>query len=121
MTNRIEDEIQRIVASMDNEEQNKKEQEQPGASEQETQQEQTIHVHYFPDAIVILKEREDTPQVIDSTLVIPQNVSLLTAYAMGILCFLLIVSTLAFQLYCIVNPPIATVTIIPKSGIHHLL
>lgn len=108
MTNRLDDEVQHIVANMDNQEQQ--------SQEQETQPEQTIHVHYFPDAIVILKEEEQA-QVVDSTPlpVAPQQDSFRSAYAFVCVSLVLIVSTIAFQLYCVANPPVATVTIIPTS------
>ena len=107
MTNSLEDALQHITVNMENEEQQ--------SQEQETQPEQTIHIHYFPDAIVILKEDEQSTQVVDSTPVPPQNVSFLPAYTIGFLYLLLIVSTIAFQLYLLLNPPIATVTLIPQS------
>ncbi len=111
----LEEEVNRIVATMD-EQHNGQEQKQPGTSEQETEPEETIHIHYFPDAIVILKE--ETPeqaQVVDSTPVTPQKISVMPAYAICLFYLLLIFSALAFQLYCMVNPPIATITIIPRS------
>src|SRR6266487_917024 len=111
----LEEEVNRIVATMD-EQHNGQEQKQPGTSEQETEPEETIHIHYFPDAIVILKE--ETPeqaQVFDSTPVTPQKISVMPAYAICLFYLLLIFSALSFQLYCMVNPPIATITIIPRS------
>jgi VCBS repeat-containing protein len=113
MTYGFEDDIQRIAASMDHQ-QNSRQQDIPGITEQETQPEETIHIHYFPDAIVILKE-EDQLRVVDSTPVLPQKTSMMPAYAFCCFSLLLIVSTLAFQLYCIVNPPAATIAILPKS------
>jgi hypothetical protein len=114
MTNTLEDEVRRIVASMDNE-QSSQEQEQPEPTEQEPQPIDTIHIHYFPDAIVIVKEEENTAQVVDSTPVISQKVSFLPAYAICSCYLFLILSCIAFQVYLIFNPPIATITIIPKS------
>ena len=117
MTNRLEDEIRRIVASMDDK-QNGQEQDVPGKTDQETQPDETIHIHYFPDAIVILKDGEETPeaaQVVDSTPITPQRISVIPAYTICLFYLFLIFSTLAFQVYCIFNPPLATVTIIPKS------
>src|SRR6266480_8162777 len=113
MTNSLEDELQRFAASMDDQ-QNSQQQNTLEIHEQETQPEETIHIHYFPDAIVILKE-EDQAQVVDSTPVIPQKISCIPAYAICGFYFLLILSCIAFQFYCMFNPPIATVTIIPKS------
>src|SRR6266487_2301659 len=96
MSNRLEDEIQRIVANMDNEEQNRQEQEPPETTEQEQQPIDTIHIHYFPDAIVILKEDENTAQVVDSAPAIPQNISFIPAYAICSFYFFLILSCIAF-------------------------
>jgi hypothetical protein len=113
MTNSLEDEVERIVESMD-EQYNSREQESPESEATDQQPEETIHIHYFPDAIVILKEVHEA-QLVDNTPVIPQKISFLPAYAICCFYFLLIVSTLVFQVYEILNPPIATVTIMPKS------
>src|SRR6266480_2334475 len=113
MTSSLEDEVTRVVADMD-EAQNSQEQQVPGATEQEQEAQETIHIHYFPDAIVILKE-EDEAKVIDSTPVIPQKISYIPAYTIFGFYFLIILSCIAFQFYCMFNPPIATITIIPKS------
>src|SRR6266568_4452924 len=78
----LEEEVRRIVANMENE-QNEQHQETPEPTEQEQQSIDTIHIHYFPDAIVILKEDENTAQVVDSAPVIPQKISFLPAYATG--------------------------------------
>ncbi len=75
MTNSLEDELQRFATSMDDQ-QNSQQQNTLEIHEQETQPEETIHIHYFPDAIVILKE-EDQAQVVDSTPILPQKTSFL--------------------------------------------
>jgi VCBS repeat-containing protein len=121
MTNRLEDEIWRIVESMEHEAHTSQEQDLPGATEQKLAPETNTQTP--PDEpqdvyVLIVREREeeeDHAQVVDSTLVISQKPSLLPAYAFCCCSVLLIVSMLAFQLYCIFNPPTATVTIIPKS------
>jgi len=118
MTNRLEDEVQRIVVCIDNEDQNNKEREPPETTEQEPEPDETIHIHYFPDAIVILKDNAETPQqgnVVDSTLVQTKQPPVFIAYAICSFYLFLIFSCIAFQVYEILNPPIATVTIIPKS------
>jgi hypothetical protein len=79
MTKSLEDDMQRIAASI-HYQQNSQQQETPEILEQETQSEETIHIHYFPDAIVILKE-EDQTQVVDSIPVLPQKTSMMPAYA----------------------------------------
>ena len=114
MTNRLEDEIQRMVVDMD-QQRNGQEQDIPEITEQETQPIDTVHIHYFPDAIVILNEQENTTQVVDSAPATSQKISLLPAYAMCVFYLFLIFSCIAFQVYCIFNPPIATITIIPKT------
>ena len=113
MTNSLEDELQRFAASM-NDQQNSQQQNTPEIPEQETQPEETIHIHYFPDAIVILKE-EDQAQVVDSTPVLPQKTSFLPSYAVWALYLFCILAYIAVVLYCIMNPLTATVTIMPKS------
>ncbi len=96
------------------EQHNGQEQETPGSTERDERPEDTIHIHYFPDAIIVLKE-EDQVRIVDSTPVLPQKTSFLPAYVICGLYLLCMLATLAFQLYCIVNPPTATVTIIPQT------
>jgi hypothetical protein len=99
---------------------------------------ETIHIHYFPDAIVILREGEEDTQeenVIDSTVtgtttteghteqtLEQEAVPLLNgkeqtrlAILTGSLNICLILSCLLLQVYLLLNPPTATVTLIPKS------
>jgi hypothetical protein len=116
MTNSLEDEIRKLLPGMDGaqDEQPPKTDGNEQAEHLPGEPEETIQIHYFPDAIVILKEEEEA-QVVDSTPVTPQNVSFLPAYAIGFVYLLLIVSTLGFQLNMMLHPPIATVTILPKS------
>ena len=61
---------------------------------------------------------EDGAQVVESTLappLLPQQPSLLPACVLCCLYLLLVLSTLVFQLFCLFNPPEATITIIPRS------
>jgi baseplate J-like protein len=113
MKRSLEEELPQGTEDMEKED-NDQEQKVPEKPEQEAQPETTIHVHYFPDAIVILNE-EENDRVVDSTPVLPQKTSLLPAYVICCFYCLLIVSTLAFQLYWLINPPTVTVTIVPKS------
>jgi hypothetical protein len=113
----LEEEVRRVIANMDNE-QHSQEQDVPETTDQEQQPEETIHIHYFPDAIVILKEGEDNPQpdnVVETTLAQTKQPPVFIAYAICVFYLFLIFSCIAFQAYEILNPPIATVTIIPKS------
>jgi Baseplate J-like protein len=61
------------------------------------------------------EEAEDASFVVASTPVPSQKASLAPAYAVCGLYLVCILATLAFQLYCIGNPEIATVTIVPKT------
>jgi hypothetical protein len=100
---------------------------------------ETIHIHYFPDAIVILREGEEGAQetnFIDSTVAgttttegnteqkqapeqktEPLNGQENTRLAILSVSFnsFLILSCLLLQLYMLLNPPTAIVTIMPKS------
>jgi hypothetical protein len=99
MTNDLEDELQRFVARMEN-------QENPQTPPEAIQD---IYV------LIVREQEEDQTQIVDSTPVPPQHVSFLPAYAICCFYFLLILSTLVFQCYCILNPLVATITIIPRS------
>src|SRR2546430_5254510 len=102
----LEDEVRRVVAGMDNQEHQEPETEIPGTTEQEPEPAKNLHIHYFPDAIVILKEEEpEAEQIVDSTPVIPQKISVIPAYTICLFYLMLILSTLAFQAYEILNPP----------------
>jgi hypothetical protein len=111
--NNLEDEIRAIVANMDNE-QNSQEQDTNTAKPQdEIQDVYVLIVREQEEA----EEAPDNTQVVDSTSVIPQKISFIPVYAVCLFYLLLLFSTLAFQAYEILNPPIATVTVIPKSQI----
>lgn len=117
MSEALEEQVQNILDSMDEQAHQEPEtntQPPPGGPE---------HFSPAPDEIqdiylLIVREQEEAPdnsQVVDSAPVLPQKISFLPAYAVCCFYFLLIVSTLAFQIYALLNPPIATVTIIPKT------
>jgi len=84
--------------------------EEPGVSYQ---------VHHFPDAIVILKDPADqtAEQVVESTLVppVPQKPAYPHIYVLCVVYLVLLLAILIVQLWLLFNPPIATVTIIPRS------
>jgi hypothetical protein len=119
MTNNLEDQVQRIVANMDN-------QEQDTTSQPPQDEIQDIYV-------LIVREREEAEaksdlaeaptQVFDSTPPVPMQStpvrvshdSFLSAYLFVCCSVFLLLATLVFQLYLLFNPPIATVTIIPRS------
>jgi hypothetical protein len=111
----IADHMQHMVASMESDEQNNLEQETPGTSKQEREPAETIHIHYFPDAIVIVKEDGDTAQqdnTVETTLAQTKKPSVFIAYAICLCYLFLILSCIAFQMYCVFNPPGATITIL---------
>src|SRR5438046_1697242 len=112
----LEEEIRRVLAGMDNQDNQEPETQIPETIKQETEPDETIHIHYFPDAIVILKEEEpEDTTVVETTLAQTNTTPVFVGYAVCSFYLFLILSCIAFQLYLILNPPIATVTIIPKS------
>lgn len=123
MTNRLEDELRRIIARMDQEEYPSREHDQPGTTEQDGEPE--INAEMPPDElqdvyVLIVREQAEAEegepaQVVESTLVPPRHPSLLPAYAICGGYLLLLVATLAFQLACLFNPSVATVTLVPKT------
>lgn len=105
-----------LEEEMDNEQNNQEE--EPGTTEQKKEPLETIHIHYFPDAIVIVKEDTESRQeesAVETTLAQTTKPPVFIAYAVCVCYLLLMLSTLAFQFYIILNPPSATITIIPKS------
>lgn len=112
MTKSLEEDIRAVLAGMDEKE--KQDNTQP------TQEEiQDVYVLIVREQ----NEADDQVHVVDSTPTVPTQPapvtaaqdSFLSAYIFVCVSLLLIASVLAFQLYCIYNPPIATVTILPKS------
>src|SRR6266536_314620 len=111
MTNSLEDEVNRIVASMDTQE--NQEQDTNTANPQEEIQD--VYV-------LIVREREEEEehaQVVDSTLPPPpkhgkERFEYLTL-SLVLICCLPMLASISFQLYGMFNPPLATITIIPRS------
>lgn len=101
MNNHIEQEIRAVIEKMENQE---------SQDSTQTSQEEIQDVY-----VLIVREREvdEDPQVVDSAPVKHKRDSM--AFLPVCMFLLVIVSTLTFQFYCIVNPPVATITIIPKS------
>src|SRR5947209_4714248 len=110
MTNNLE-EVKRIVASMDNGD-------QPPSQDTNTDQDEIEDIY-----VLIVREHEvveeDQSNIVESAPAPAttqlQKTSLLPAYAICSFYLFLIVSCIAFQAYEILIPPIATITIIPKS------
>src|SRR5689334_14160426 len=106
MTNNLDEEIRALVTGMDK-------QENQDSTEPKQQDIQDVYV-------LIVREHgeiEDTAQVVDSSPAptTTQHDSFLSAYLFVCFSLFLVLSTLFFQLYCMMNPIIATVTIIPTS------
>jgi baseplate J-like protein len=108
MANNIEQEIRAVLAQMDNGEQ----------QEQQTPPEDIQDIY-----VLIVREHgeveEDQPQVIDSEPVTPpdkptQSFPYLTL-SIVLVCLLPMLASILLQVYLLQNPPIATVTITPKS------
>ena len=112
MTHHLEDEIRALVAGMENEEQQSQDTTQPPQND--------IQDMYV---LIVREQEEDHTQVVESTPLVPthpapvtrQHDSFLSAYVFVCCSLFLILATLMFQLYCMFNPLIATVTILPKS------
>ena len=110
MTNHLEDEIRALVANMNNQE-----------SQDTTQPPQNDIQDVY--VLIVREQEEDHTQVVESKPLVPtdpapvtlQHDSFLSAYVFVCCSLFLILSTLVFQLYCIINPLVATITIIPKS------
>jgi hypothetical protein len=107
------DEIRAIVASMD-------EQEKTNSQDNTQPPKDDIQDVYV---LIVREQEEDQVQVVESTPPIPsqsapvtvQKDSFLSTYIFVCFSLFLILSPLAFQLYCFYNPQVATITIIPKS------
>ncbi len=105
----LEDDINRVLASMNS----KGSEEDTGKLKEEKPEEFDIYIE--PDRITVVKRPEIQPQIIESAPVTTQKTSLVPAYAICLFYLVLILSTLLFQVYEIVNPPIATISIVPKT------
>ena len=67
--------------------------------------------------MLIVREREeaeDATFTVESTPLPSQKTSLLPAYTICGIYLMCILATCAFQVYCMLNPPVATITILPK-------
>jgi hypothetical protein len=106
MTNNLEGQVQKLLAGMDKHNGQEVETGIPG--NEATDGIQDIYV-----LIVREHEEEEQAQIVDSVPV--KNKPEYMAFLPACVFLLVIVSSLTFQLYCIVNPPIAIITIIPKS------
>ena len=102
--NNLEHDIRALVANMENQD----------SQEQQTPQDEVQDIY-----VLIVREteagEEDQSQVVESAPVTSQKISFMPAYAICSFYLFLIVSCIAFQVYEVFNPPIATITIIPKS------
>lgn len=81
-----------------------------------------LNINIFPDEIqdvyvLIVREREEKEDAtipVESTPLHSQKISLLPAYTICGIYLMCILATCAFQVYCMLNPWVATITIIPK-------
>ena len=107
MTNNLEDDRRALVAGIDNQE-----------SQDNTQSPQDAIQDVY--VLIVREQAEEQTQIVDNIPTQPapvtrQQDSFLSAYAFVCCSLLLIASTLAFQVYCVLNPLLATVTLIPRS------
>src|SRR6266581_6647501 len=105
------EEIKSILANLD--EQNGQEQSTPD----ETQPIQEIDVYIEDDRITFIPKTPPKERIIDSTPVhpVPQKPSYRHIYVLSVVYLFLLLSILTVQLWLLLNPPIATITIVAKS------
>ena len=112
MTSSLENEVQRIVASMGNE------QDDQEPATPETKQMRLFTSTIFQTQLLFSKRKETQQRILPQLKQLLQSQAshpLLLVMQWVFLYFFLMLSTLAFQLSLIFHPPIATVIIIPKS------
>jgi len=126
MTNSLEDEVRKFLATMDGEE-NEQEQEtgipDQGPGTLTPQQEEVYDVYTIPGkkGFVIVEAGEEPPDlnIVEATPVSqkPKKIEPIDPlmYATGLFFVSLVLSCLALQIFLMMNPPIATVTIFPKA------
>lgn len=107
----LEEDVNRVCASMGTNGSARHE----STGELEGQKREEFDVYVEEDRITVVKRPESQTQVIESTPVPSQETSLFPAYAICLFYLILILSILAFQVYELLNPPIATITIVPKT------
>jgi hypothetical protein len=108
--NTFEDDIRSLVGHIENQESQDNTRTQPADI-------QDIYV------LIVREQKEDNTQIVVSAPLVPtqpapatiQHDSFVSAYLFVCFSLFLVLSCIAIQLYCIMNPPIATVTIIPQS------
>ncbi len=117
--NNLEDEFRALVVSMDNQENERQTFQEQDNAQPPQQDIQDVYV-------LIVREHEevaDRTQVVESTPIVPtqpapltiQHDSFVSAYLFVCCSLFLIFATLTFQLYCMTNPFVATIIIIPTS------
>jgi hypothetical protein len=107
MTNNLEDDIKAIVSGMDN-------QENKDSTEPPQQEIQDVYLLIVRETEALAEDQSKVVESIPAPVRTQQD-SFLSAYMFVCFSLFLILSMLTFQLYCVCNPPIATITIIPKS------
>jgi hypothetical protein len=112
MHERLADEIRRVVAGMDEQDNQQGETDTERPGQDAAEEIQDIYV-------LVVREREEEAaqtQVVESAP--PQQVKQRFAYVtlcIVLLCSLPMLASIAFQAYGLLNPPTATITIVPKS------
>lgn len=126
MTNNLEDEIREVLAQMEQ-----------GANEQQSQENPQTPPDEIQEIYVLMvrgheEVEEDQPQIVDSTAVLPEKPRAVDSepakssqtppqpsdyvtLCIVLICCLPMLASIILQVYLLQNPPIATVTIIPKS------
>jgi hypothetical protein len=106
---RLQNQIERLLQSLNDEQEGTMPQDESPQPTNEDEPEETIHVYF-------VREREEPQEdVVESTLATPQRPTSVVPATMLLLCLLLPTASILLQWYLVFHPPIAAVTIMPKS------
>jgi hypothetical protein len=111
--NNIQEEVNRILESMDNQNEQDDQKPTPPSPPERTEPIEDIYVFIVRETDEAEPDQPEDTEVIETTLV--QQKSSLLLIAVCFFALLLPISSIAFQLYLAFHPFIATITILPKS------
>ncbi len=112
-TSKYVEEVQKLLATIDEPEKNDQEQQPPDTS----QPLQEIDVYIEEDRITFIPKKPPQEQVIESTPVTPtpQKQSYRHIYALSFVYIFFLLAILMLQIWLVFHPPIATITLVAKS------
>ncbi len=107
------EEVNKILANLDEPDNDGQEQSTPDETPPITE----VDVYIESDRITFIPKKPPQERIIDSTPVtpVPQKPSYPHIYALSLVYVILLLSILTLQLWLLLNPPIATITIYPRS------